>query len=681
MEKIIFILFILFFSKNSFAQIDPNTTVEQQLENLASANENEIEDDSYTQQLQYFRKHPIDLNVATASELKIFFFLTPMQIQNILLYRQFLGKLINIYELQAIPNWNIETIQKIRPYIIIGNSITIKEDFVKRFSQGENSLLARVSQVLEKSKGFTVEDTTNSKYIGSQQRVLIRYHYQYKNLLQYGLLAEKDAGEQLFKGQQKLGFDFYSVHLFAKDIGIIKHLALGDFTVNMGQGLVSWQTLAFRKSADIMGIKRQADVLKPYNSAGEFNFHRGIGITLKKKNWEGTAFVSYKKLSANIVSDTLNNEDYISSIQNAGYHRTEAEIEDKNRMKQFTVGCNFSYQTNRFHAGINAIHYTFSKPLQKGPEPYNIYAINGNTISNLSMDYSYTFRNTHLFGEVAADGQKDWAMVHGLMMSLDAKADFSLLYRNISRAYGSLYSNAFTENTVPINENGCYTGLEIRPTPSIRIDFYADMFAFPWLRYRVDRPSKGTDYLAQLTWKPNKQVEIYTRYTHQSKAINFSETNLLMHITDNSLRQNWRTNLSYKISSSFSLKSRVELLWIDKQKNNAKNGFLTFVDISYHPVLKPISATLRLQYFEADSYDSRLYAYENDVLYSFSIPSFFDKGYRYYININYNINKNLNIWFRLAQTIYPEKNTIGSGYDEINSSHKTEVKLQIMYRF
>jgi hypothetical protein len=105
-------------------------------------------------------------------------------------------------------------------------------------------------------------------------------------------VADKDAGEQFFKGAQKYGFDFYSFHLFARKLGSIQALALGDFTVNMGQGLIQWQSLAFRKSVDILGIKRQSPVLRPYNSAGEFSFHRGAGITWQKGKIEATGFIS-----------------------------------------------------------------------------------------------------------------------------------------------------------------------------------------------------------------------------------------------------------------------------------------------------------------------------------------------------------------------------------------------------
>ncbi|MES2777030.1 MAG: helix-hairpin-helix domain-containing protein [Bacteroidota bacterium] len=683
MKQLFTILFFILLSKPLQAQLDSmhllNTSAEQQLENLAEAMEDEPEDDSYLQQFSDYKRRPLNLNSATESDLKTFFFLKPLQIQSLLLYRQLLGRLIDIYELQAVPGWDIETIQKIRPFITVTNAVTIKEDFSKRLSAGEASVLARVSQILERSKGFEAKDSTGPKYKGGRQRIFLRYRYQYKNLLQYGLVADKDAGEQLFRGSQKLGFDFYSFHLFARDFGVIRHLALGDFTVNMGQGLISWQSMGFRKSGDAMGIKRQADILRPYNSAGEFNFHRGLGLTVKKNKWQVTAFISDKKLSANAIVDTVNYEDYVSSLQTSGYHRTQSEIDDKAVLKQFTIGGNLSYQLNRLHIGFNAVHYALSKPLQKGPEPYNRYAIGGNKITNASLDYGYTFRNTHLFGELATDAQGDLAMVHGLMMSLDAKADFSLLYRNISPAYGSLYGNAFTESTTPINENGLYSGLTIRPATGFKIDLYADFFSFPWLRYRVDQPAKGADYLVQFGWKPNKQLELYTRYTHQSKAINLSETNLPAHLTRNRPKQNWRTHLSYKISPAVMVRSRAELLWFDKQSDKPENGILLFTDLLYKPMMAPFSVGIRLQYFETDSYDSRMYAFENDVLYSFSIPVFYEKGYRYYLNLNYDLSRRLSAWFRISQTISPGKTSIGSGNDEISGNRKTELKLQALY--
>src|SRR5699024_764576 len=156
-----------------------------------------------------------------------------LQIVNLIAYRKLLGQFVSIYELQAIPAWDIGTIKKILPFVVVFNSMKLSEEFRKRFSGGEHSLLLRCSQVLNRSVGYTKKTSVND-YLGSPQRIFFRYRYQYKNLFQYGVAGDKDAGEQFLKGKQKYGFDFYSFHVFARKIGMIQSLALGDFTVNLG---------------------------------------------------------------------------------------------------------------------------------------------------------------------------------------------------------------------------------------------------------------------------------------------------------------------------------------------------------------------------------------------------------------------------------------------------------------
>lgn len=129
------------------------------------------------------------------------------------------------------------------------------------------------------------------------------------------------------------------------------------------------------------------------------------------------------------------------------------------------------------------------------------------------------------------------------------------------------------------------------------------------------------------------------------------------------------------------MRSRAEVVWFDQNGPAAEQGFLVFADLLYKPMMAKFSGNMRLQYFETEGYNSRLYAFENDVLYNFSIPVFYDKGYRVYFNVNYDLTKKVTIWARWARFVYPDKGVIGSGLDQIRDSHKTEVKFQLMYEF
>lgn len=657
---------------------------EQQLENNAASNaDTENEDDGYQQQMQYFIKHPINLNAADENDLEQLKILQPLQIQNLLKYRDVLGKLIHIYELQAVPGWDIALIKKIQPYIFVDSDLGITTTLGKRLAGGEHSLLVRMSQTVERSKGF-LNDTaqTGGGYRGSPQKVWVRYKYQYKNLLQYGVAGEKDAGEQFFKGSQKQGFDFYSAHFFARNIGIIKALALGDFAVNLGQGLVQWQSLAFKKSSSVMNIKREEGVLRPYNSAGEINFRRGAGLTLAKNQWAATVFISSRKLDANFITDTSQTQqDFISSLQTSGYHRTKSETDDKGVQKQLAFGGNLSFNNGALHIGLNGIQYKFSLPLIKSGDPYNLYTFSGKSLSNYSIDYSYTFKNVHLFGEAATTKRLNKALIAGALISAAPEVDISFLYRNISKSYQSLYTNAFTENTYPVNEKGFYTGLSVRLVNIWQLNAYADFYKFPWLKFRVDAPSNGADYLIQLNYTPNKKVEVYSCFRNETKGTNSNQDQLVLGQVTPQHTQTWRTQFSSKLNSLLVLSCRFEALWLNAKTTTGEQGFLTYINFLYKSMAVPLNTNIRLQHFETNSYNSRIYAYENDVLYSFAIPVFYDKGFRYYININYDVNKKLSFWMKWDQTIYNNKTLIGSGLDEINGHKKSGIKLQVLYKF
>lgn len=677
--KAVVILICIVFAANTVAQELPLAT-EQQLENLADADEAATEDDSYLQELEHFRRHPLNLNSTDAVALRELRILNELQVNNLVVYRNLFGRFISVYELQAIPGWDIITIKKLLPFITTAVPFIVKEEWKKRLKEGEHSLILRVAQVLERSKGFDPADS-GSGYMGSPQRIFFRYRYVYKNLMQWGVTGDKDAGEQFGKGVQRFGFDFYSFHFFARKLGLIESLAIGDYTVNMGQGLIHWQSLAFKKSGDVMNVKRQSAALRPYSSAGEFNFHRGAAITLRKKKWESTLFASFRRLDGNIVSDSVNEENYVSSLISSGNHRTEAEIARRNNFKQTCLGASVIYRGHNWHAGVNGLYYQFQFPVVKRDEPYNLYAINGDRWSNFSVDYSYTYKNFHVFGEAATDHRFHKAFINGLMIAVDARVDISLVHRSISESYQSVNGNAFTENTYPTNETGFFMGAAIRPAAGWRIDLYADIYTFPWLRYLVDAPSQGKEFLVQLTYTPNRHVELFTRFRQEAKQKNQPGNTTTSHHIVTMPRQSWRTQVSYKLNSSFALRNRIEILWHDHKTVNREMGFLSYIDIIYKPLLSSYSGIFRLQYFETGGYNSRLYAYENDVLYGYSIPPFSGKGHRYYLLLQYDLSKKLAFWGRWGQTIFREGTSIGSGRDEIPGNRRTEIKVQARWLF
>ena len=669
MKRVVLLYFVLL-SLTCIGQEVPITT-QQQLENLGNE---DLEDDALLQQLDFYRNHPINLNTVTGGELQPFRFLTELQIVNFIRYRNLFGNLLDVYELQAVPGFDVATIRKIRPYVFVGSAITLKENFLSRLRGGDQDVLFRISRILEESKGYDTSLTTH--YLGDRNRLFLRYRYQYKNLLYFGLVADKDAGEPFLNGAQNLGFDFYSVHFFARNLGRIKALALGDYVVNLGQGLTQWHSLGFGKSVDVMNSKRQSPTILPYRSSGEFYFNRGAAATVElTKRIDVTGFISYKPFSGNLDADSINR---FTSFGTSGYHRTTSEIADRNRIRDFSVGGNLVYHTGNFKAGINAVSHRFSVPMEKRDDPYNYFAFSGKQAFNGSIDYSFTHKNAHFFGEVAADKNFHYAATNGMLLSMDKKVSLSLLYRHLSKDYQSLYGNAFSESSLPSNEKGLYAGILVLPSARWQLAAYADFYQFDFIRYRVSGPTKGRDYLVQVSFAPDKKTEVYLRYRTETKPIDETGTVRIMDLPLDKPKQSLRLHFSSHFNRLLSIKGRTELVWFDKTGADNQQGFLSYLEIAGQ-FLRRFNGNLRLQYFETGSYDSRIYAYEADVLYGYSIPAFYDKGFRYYINISYAASQKMTFWVRIAQTVYTNKMIIGSGLDEIGGNRRTEMKIQARY--
>ena len=246
-NRLLFISFSIIFtftfsSEKTIAQDTIDNSIQQKLEDLAeSAQSEEADYTNLLEALNYYRQHPINLNSTNTIELSELGLLNALQIENMLAHIDKNGKLLSIYELQSINGFDIQTIEKIRPYIKVADvTENIHMSLKEIITHGSNEFILRGQQVLEQEKGFSPIDSTgisknpNSRYIGSPQKIYTRYRFKYGNNISAGFTAEKDHGELFFqknnqfnypaydsllKGKQKDGFDFYSAHLFIKNLG------------------------------------------------------------------------------------------------------------------------------------------------------------------------------------------------------------------------------------------------------------------------------------------------------------------------------------------------------------------------------------------------------------------------------------------------------------------------------
>lgn len=661
----------------------------QRIESLLEETDTELDYAELIEELGFLVQNPLNLNTATADELRRIFFLNDIQINNLLNHISMFGKLISIYELQSVEGFDMETITSIMPFVTVSEEVRRRHfSFDDLLREGSSQLFIRYQQYLEEQKGFSpvepedLENNPNSRYLGSPFRLYTRYRFTYYNNISLGITAEKDPGEEFFRGSQPKGYDFYSGHLHLRDFGKLRALSLGDYQVQFGQGLTLWSGLAFGKSSESVNTKKNGLGLRQYTSVDENNFMRGAGATIGFGHVEFTAFFSSKSRDASVslLVDTLEQEEMvITSLQQTGLHRTPRELEGKNAVKETIYGGNLAYRRNNFSIGLTAYRMELGAEYQRRLSYYNQFDFNSRQNSNIGLDYNYVLRNFNFFGEGAMSENGGYAFLNGVMMSLDPRLSLSVVHRRFSKEYQSLYAVAFSENTRVVNENGLYIGLQAQLSREWQITAYADHFSFPWMKFRTYMPSRGYDYLAQINYRPSRSIEMYARYRIKNKPLNSSDTGMIRHL-DNVQRENYRFNFSYAVSPSFTLRNRVEFVNFNYGSRNEK-GFAIYQDIAYSNFKSPLALTLRYALFDTDGFDSRVYAYENDVLYAFSFPFYSDRGSRIYLLARYRLGRNIDLYARLAQTFYTNRNQIGSGLDLIEGNSRTEIKAQIRLRF
>lgn len=689
-------LLLVFCSFNSYAQKQKKPApqyseelkedIQDILESISEESGESFNYDAFLEQLYDYTRKPLNLNRASYDDLLNFRLLTPEQADAIIRHREKFGDFISIYELQSVVNMDLATINRILPFVTVKGDIDdYQVQSVKQLLfEGDFELYFRYSQILEKQAGYEPLDSgeTGQRYLGNPSKIYSRFRYSFPNKLSYGFTVEKDAGEELFKGSQPRGFDFYSGHVFVKNVSIFKNIALGDYEVKIGQGLVLYSGFGFGKSPMATNIKKTSETLRPYTSVDENNFLRGAAATIEAGDFEITGFFSRDRKDANILeTDTLEDEliAQATSLQESGQHRTESEVADKDAITQTVAGGYIKYEKRASHIGISAVHTRLSAPLQKSYQPYNQFEFSGKLLTNFGADYAWLVKNFYFFGEFAMTQDFNIATLHSVIASLDPKVDLALSYRYYQRDYFSFFANPFGESRKPYNEQGIYGGITVKPGKGFQLDTYIDYYKFPWLRSGVDAPSSGVDFLAQLTWAISKKIQLYGRYKNEVKGENLPDNSGTLNEITGIGKQNIRFNVSYKISESVSFENRFEyVIYNDGIK---ENGYLIYQDIAYKALSFPLSVSARFALFDTKSYDSRAYAYEDDVLYYYSIPAYYYKGTRFYVVLRCNVFRNMDVWLKFAQTYLSNQKTIGSGLDEIDGNVKSEIRMEARWRF
>ncbi|MDR1339730.1 MAG: helix-hairpin-helix domain-containing protein [Prevotellaceae bacterium] len=646
-------------------------------ESIADKAESEDEVMGMEQLIEHYThlaENPVNINTATAEELSQLIILTDFQIFSISEYIKEFGAFMSVHELLFVPGFDEETVSRISPFITSAPEQKLYiPSFRDMLTKGNSVLLMRSTKTLETRKGYTRDDSGLQRYEGSPFSFLTRYRYRYRNMLQIGITADKDAGEEFFRGSNKHGFDFYSFHMMLGNRKYLKKLIAGDFRANFGQGLAVWNNFSFNKSTDVHSIKKRNNGFSAYSSADEVTYMRGIASTLQFGSWEFSPFVSYRNIDA-----TLDGDAYTSLSAN-GMHRTSNEISRKNALSETVAGINVAYEKTFQRLGATALYGRYGAEDYRDIRLYNRFNLHEPSNANFALDYRVIIKNISLFSEAAISSNGGKAFLAGITTDINHWLQFSSLYRIYQTYYQAVYSNAFRESSNTANEQGLYLGISMSPLKNWKLSAFFDSYSFPWLRYGTNSPSSGWDYLVKVNYTPSTDFDACLKIQRDKSVKNLSGT--AVSSTQNVERTRALLQATCNLSSELSLNSRLAFSFFNPEMQANEKGFLMSQDLKYKLQKIPLSFVLRYAIFDTDSWNTRLYVYEPDILHAFSIPAYSDKGCRYFLNVGYKILDKVQLWFRISQTYYFEKEEIGSGLAAIAGNKQTEAKFQIQIKF
>lgn len=282
------------------------------------------------------------------------------------------------------------------------------------------------------------------------------------------------------------------------------------------------------------------------------------------------------------------------------------------------IGANITARYQHFKIGITLLENLYSSSILPTPSPQLIIGLNAR----------YHINRIDLWGEIATSQGSQWGIASILGARITPLNDLSVvaLYRYYTPDYNNPYAYAFSEHSTLRDERGFYIGTEIKRLPHWRFAFYTDVFR------------EGADILLQTDYTPNETYTMTWRI--RAKIQEQKDTYAFRYYFIYNIPQ-WR----------FRTQAEANIVHIANNKN-ITYGISLFQDIEYQLPHFPLIIQWRLQGFDAKQWNNRIYAYENDILYAYSIPNVYGLGLRTYINARYHINDMFSLYLRLSETIY-----------------------------
>lgn len=681
MRKAIFILSAVFLCTvfETYGQTKDSTRseVQQDLEDALESfdpNDPNLDTEQLTQILQDLASNPLNINKATTDNLLLIPGVNLQLARAIINYRDNVKPFENVDELDEVQGIGQATLERMRPYITVGSGLELGRALYTdpRYwtSGGRFEVFSRYQQTLQEQEGYTRPDSAGG-YLGNPIQYYQRFRYR-SNHLSLNLTQQKDAGEP-FEGTT--GFDYNSFHLALENNGKLQEFVVGDYALYFGQGMVLWNGRTFGKGREVIGTaNRSSRGIRPYSSSQESDFYRGVAATYGGK-LQVTGFYSFRTQTASSIST-----DTTRAPQEDGFHRTDNERLQRNNLKQKLYGGRVRMEFPFGFIGATGYRTSFDRFISSGSSISAQFDFNGQHTSALGLDYTFLAGPAILFGEVGRSQNGGIGLISGLETTIGLNTELTLAYRNYARDFQSILGNGFGESSgEPQNEEGIYIGLRHTLNNNVTLSAYFDQYEFPAPRFGTSQPTQGYDWLGLVEVNINRDLQFYVQARSEIEDDEFQVTDDLGRERTRigrAQRSSLRAQVAYQVNPKIRLRTRGEVVRSQQAGEDTESGFLMYQDLRYR-INDKWNIDTRVSVFDTDSFDTRLYQFENDLLYVLSNQVLLNQGQRMYLLVNYEPLPYLEIWAKFGITIFENEQRISSGLNEIQGNKRSDVGVQV----
>jgi hypothetical protein len=667
------LVFIIFAQTSAYAQeTELIETISEYL--LFNTGEEDLDQDELIlikEQLDYYSNYPLRINTASTFELGQFILLNNLQIASLIKYRKRYGEIYSLAELSYLPGFNEFVLNLLEPYISFKPGYSAAGYFTKS-EYPDGKLLLRHSFQPEDEKGYRIADTITDKYysgyyLGNKHKLLLQFQYEYNRNIRIGLKAEKDAGEEFFSGSNKHGFDYYTAFIEMKNIFKKANIILGDYHIHTGFGS-AFSSKANYFAAASGTIDTRSLRLTPNTSVNENKFLRGVLINYNFKRVSVSTFASYKRIDANL-QDSLADNIQFTSLQETGLHTTRNLIDDENVIRERIAGIYTTFSADHLSVGLGVNQVKLDGVQVNSSSSKDIHP----ELNTVSANVKYAIDQVLLFSEAYVNSNK-YSFFQGINILPGSSMVFTFIYRKSNNDIYSVYRQnvGFSKHYKP--HEGFYTSITSSPYQKLNFAYIFDYFTERESQANLGINTRNQYNLFRSTYRLNRaSFSMFIRHRTKTELFKESRTRKI----ENTKNIQYSAQINYRISNYISIKSVFRIKSDNWGMNQAGSSLENHVKLNFNRLNSQLS--MGNYTFNINNYDFRIYAYEPDVLYSFSSRLMYRNGSHNYVLLRFNASEKMKLYAKYALSVINNEIKLGSGLSEVEGNSVSEFKFQLLY--